>query len=403
MRILHILDHSIPLHSGYVFRSLAILERQRAFGWATAHVTSPKHYLPTPPKETIEGWEFYRTPPVAGPLGRVPAIGETLLIRALARRIDEAVAEEHPDILHAHSPALDGLAALWVARRRRLPLVYEVRAFWEDAAVSNGTTTAGSLRYRVGRWLETYVLKRANAVTTICEGLREDIIGRGLDPSRVTVIPNAVDTAAFKGAAPPERQLVERYGLQGKVVLGFFGSFYHYEGLHLLLRALPQVAACAPDVRLLLAGGGQEEANLKMLAAELGIADKVIFAGRVPNKDIQKHYDLADLLVFPRVSMRLTELVTPLKPLEAMAQEKIVLASDVGGHRELIRDRETGYLFAPNDPEALAAAVLRVLADRDAWAAMRARGREFVEKQRNWDRSVRRYRAIYEGLLAERS
>jgi glycosyltransferase involved in cell wall biosynthesis len=137
-------------------------------------------------------------------------------------------------------------------------------------------------------------------------------------------------------------------------------------------------------------------------AAELGLDGKVIFLGRVPHAEITRYYDLVDIMIYPRVSIPLTELVTPLKPLEAMAMEKIVVASDVGGHRELIRDNDTGYLFAPDAPAALSARLLDVLRRRNDWPGMRASGRRFVETERNWTNSVARYKGVYGRLAAWR-
>jgi glycosyltransferase involved in cell wall biosynthesis len=166
-----------------------------------------------------------------------------------------------------------------------------------------------------------------------------------------------------------------------------------------LLRAFPLLRQHRANVALLLAGGGPEEATLHRLALELGIADSVVFTGRIVHGEMRRYYDLADLLVFPRVSIRLTELVTPLKPLEAMAQERIVVASSVGGHRELIRDRETGYLFPPDEPQLLAEGVMTALADQPAWPRIRAQAIEFIDTERSWAHSVARYAEVYGRLV----
>ena len=387
MRILHVLDHSIPLHSGYAFRTLAILREQRALGWETEHLTSAKHHLPGPAVEEVDGLVFHRTP---------GAVGNHLgVIYGLGRRLNALIPRLKPDVIHAHSPALTGVAAILAARRFGLPVVYEMRASWEDGAVEHGTARAGGLRYRVSRGLETWVLRRADAVTTICEGLRRDIVSRGIPEAKVTVIPNAVDPARFRTDGVPNAELARRLGLEGAEVVGFIGSFYRYEGLELLLQALPQMLRQRPSIRLLLVGGGYEEDALKLRAVERGIRDKVVFAGRVAHEEVQHYYNLVDVFAYPRRRTRLTELVTPLKPLEAMAQGRAVVASDVGGHRELIRDRETGRLFEAGNAVALANAVLGLLQDRDAAASMRARARRFVEAERSWARSVHRYAEVY--------
>jgi PEP-CTERM/exosortase A-associated glycosyltransferase len=399
MRVLHILDHSLPLQSGYVYRTLGIVKQQRALGWDPVLLTSGKHYAPGPPREAIGEWEFLRTPMPSGPGAGLPWVRDLKIVGDLGRRLDEVIREVRPDILHAHSPVLDALPAIRAGRRHRIPVVYEVRAFWEDGAASHGTHAEGGLRYRATRLVETHVLRRADAVTTICCGLRLEIVARGIPAENVTVIPNAVDRDAFRGPGIPDPALAARLGLAGNNVLAFLGSFYSYEGLDLLLRALPLMRRQRPDIAVLLVGGGPEEEALQRLARDLALGPSVVFAGRVPHAEIGRYYDLADILVFPRVSRRLTELVTPLKPLEAMALERIVAASDVGGHRELIRDRETGYLFAPGDPGRLAQGVLAALDDRASWPRIRANAVRYIDTERSWRHSVERYREVYARVL----
>ena len=216
------------------------------------------------------------------------------------------------------------------------------------------------------------------------------------------MIPNAVDVRRFSTSGAPDLALRDALGLGEATVLGFVGSFYAYEGVDLLLEALARLMPTHPALKVLLVGGGSHEPLLRARAAQLGIADRVVFTGRVPNADVQRYYDLIDILVYPRRSMRLTELVTPLKPLEAMAQGRMLVASDVGGHRELIRDGDNGILFPAGDVAALAAVLARVLGAGDQWPAMRARARAFVEEERSWDRSVARYREVYRRVAPTR-
>jgi len=402
IKILHVLDHSLPLHSGYVFRTLAILREQRARGWETIHVTSPKHRVAEASVEQVEGLTFHRSLRPKGPWAAVPVAKELREIALTARAVARVVRDARPDILQASSPVLNALAALRVGRRYGIPVVYEVRALWEDAAAANGAAPEGGPRYRLSRAVETHALKRVDAVTTICEGLRREIIGRGVPAAKVTVIPNAVDVARFVARDVRDEALARALGLAGRTVLGFLGSFYPYEGLDLVIAALPEVLRAMPETVLLLVGGGPAEDELRALARRLGVGERVIFAGRVPQGEIARYYGLVDLLVYPRHSMRLTELVTPLKPLEAMAQKRAFLASDVGGHRELVRDGETGFLFRAGDRADLARKIVSILAARERWPAVLEAGRRFVEEERNWRRSVARYQPVYERLLAGR-
>jgi PEP-CTERM/exosortase A-associated glycosyltransferase len=402
LRILHLLDHSIPLHSGYTFRTRSILQQQRALGWETHHLTSPKQGDGKTAYEQIEDLLFYRTAPGTGLLSRIPALKQLNLIDRLAARLLQVAREVKPDILHAHSPALNAIAALRVGRRLGIPVVYEIRAFWEDAAVDHGTSREWGLRYRLTRAMETYALKHVHAATTICEGLRTEIVGRGIPSSKVTVIPNAVNIVDFNVDETRDQVLAKRIGIDGKQVLGFIGSFYAYEGLDVLLRALPLMLEKNPEIRVLLVGGGPQASELEQLAQELGVSDHVIFVGRVPHEEVQRYYNLIDVLVYPRLKMRLTDLVTPLKPLEAMAQGRLVVASDVGGHRELIDDGKTGILFQAGNAHALADRVLALLDAPQRWPALREAGRAFVEHERSWVASVSRYRSVYASVLKAR-
>ena len=394
MRIIHILDHSIPTQSGYAFRTQAILKEQRALGWETFHLTGPKQGPAAATEEQVNGWHFYRTPPPGGILEGVPGLSELELMGEIAYRIERVARRVRPHLLHVHSPVLSAIPALRVGRRLGIPVVYEVRALWEDAAVGYGTRKGG-LRYRLRRGMETWALRRADAITTICDGLRDDIVGRGIPAEKVTVVPNAVDVEEFSMGGAPDPVLKQQLGLDGVLVLGFIGSFCAYEGLAVLLRALRQLLAQGERVRVLLVGGGRQEAELKRLASELGIEKQVVFAGSVPHGEVRRYYDLIDVLVYPRLSTRFTELVTPMKPLEAMAQGRLLVASDVGGHREMIRPGETGTLFKPGDPEALAAAVQALLREPARWPGLKEAARRYVETERNWKAIVARYEDIY--------
>ncbi|HJU16187.1 MAG TPA: TIGR04063 family PEP-CTERM/XrtA system glycosyltransferase [Stellaceae bacterium] len=400
MRILHIFDHSLPLQSGYVYRSLGILGAQRGFGWETAHLTAPRFNRDEPAVETVDGWEFHRTPK---PKGTWPVAREVLEMRAVLRRARELIRLFGPDIVHAHSPALVGLPACRAAASLDLPFVYEVRALWEDAAVTQGTTREWGPRYRLVRRLETAVLRRADAVVTLCGGMKGEIASRGVPEAKITVVPNAVDLAAFDRPSSPDPELAQQLGIAGATVLGFIGSFYHYEGLDLLIRALPLIQRTLPQTRLLLVGGGDEEEALRRQVAAMGLSDSVRLTGRVPHGEVKRYYDLIDFFVYPRRRSRLTDLVTPLKPLEAMAARRLVIASSVGAHLELIRDNETGYLFDPDDAASLARRVVAAIGDGPPrHQQIRQNARDFVEAGRTWPKSAAHYQPLYHSLARRR-
>ena len=398
-RALHILDHSLPLHSGYTFRTRAILKSLQAGGVEVRGITGQRHSANGPDVEVADGLTFYRTPGTpSGP----PVAREMREIAALRRQIEQTAREWRPDVIHAHSPALCGMAGLKAARALGIPFVYEIRAFWEDAAVGNGTGREGSAKYRLTRALENRVVRKADAVFTICEGLRGDLVDRGHDASKIRISPNGVDLSLFGDPPGRDDALADRLGIGSGPVIGFIGSFYDYEGLDDLIAAMPALRARHEDARLLLVGGGPMDDALRAQAMNSAAADAITFTGRVPHSQVEQYYSLIDVLAYPRKRSRLTDLVTPLKPLEAMAQRRIVAASNVGGHRELIEDGVTGALFPPDDPAAIASSLADLIDRRESWEAMREAGVVHVAAKHDWARNIARYRDLYDELLGRR-
>ncbi len=398
IKVLHVLDHSLPLHSGYTFRTRSILSIQHQMGIETALITSCKHSENskcTDAVEQIDGLTFYRTYPTL--LSKLPVINQLDVVLTLINRLDSVIAVENPDVIHAHSPCLNGLAALKAGKKHKIPVLYEMRASWEDAAVSHGVCKENDWRYKLSRNLETYVLRHADHITTICEGLKKDIQVRGIAAEKITAIPNAVNTSQFQPIKEKDVGLLSSLNLSNKIIIGFIGSFYEYEGLALLVKAMATLKNECPDLHLLLVGGGQAENTLKEMVSQLDIADQVTFTGRVSHSEVMKYYSIIDLLVYPRLPMRLTDLVTPLKPLEAMAMGKPCIASDVGGHKELIADQEDGLLFHAGDLNSLVAH-LRSAYQKPDFSAIINNGLKKVREKRNWAVSVAPYHPIYMAL-----
>ncbi|PNU01815.1 TIGR04063 family PEP-CTERM/XrtA system glycosyltransferase [Novosphingobium guangzhouense] len=396
-RILHVLDHSLPIHSGYTFRTRAILKAQSALGLDVRGVTGPRYNEGDGGMEEHDGLLFHRA---GGKVTGPPVLREWREIGLFAAGIDKVVQQWRPDVIHAHSPVLCGQAALKVAHKYDIPLVYEIRAFWEDAAVGNSTGSEGSVKYRLTRALETHVVRKADAVVTICEGLRADLAARGIAQDKITVMPNGVDLKLFGTPLPRDAALAAELGFDGPVI-GFIGSFYDYEGLDVLIDAMPALVARHPQAKLLMVGGGPREDALRAQAAASPAAGAIRFVGRVPHHEVDRYYALCDVMAYPRKKSRLTDLVTPLKPLEAMAQGKLVAASDVGGHRELITDGLTGALFAPDDAGACADSLARLLDSREEWESYRVAGRKHVETRHDWAENARRYPVVYQMLAAK--
>ncbi len=401
-RILHVLDHSLPLHSGYTFRTRAILKAQEAAGLEVRSITSQRHNLEAEwdtDCEEHDGLTFHRTHGTpTGPM----LVSELKEMAALSASIQELAKEWRPDVIHAHSPALNGGGAWRAGSALGIPLVYEIRAFWEDAAVGNRTGSKGSAKYRLTRSLETQIANRADAVFTICQGLRDDLINRGIAPGKIGIMPNGVDMTLFGDPPPRDDALAHELGIAPDApVIGYIGSFYDYEGVDDLIAAMPLLRERHPGARALLVGAGEMESAWRAAASQLPDPSAVIFTGRVPHQEVERYYSLIDVLAYPRKHSRLTDLVTPLKPLEAMAQQRIVAASNVGGHRELITHGETGFLFAPDDPAACAEALADMLDAREGWDGIRTRGLDHVRARHDWSANVRRYLDVYHLLLAD--
>jgi len=400
LKILHILDHSLPLHSGYAFRTQNILNEQRKRGWSPVALTSPKHEASwkgsRQEREDIGGVRYYRTGSLNS--GTLPFASEIRLMRSLAKRLEQVVEVEKPDVLHAHSPVLNALPALWVGRKYGIPVVYEIRAFWEDAAVDHRTYSEDSWKYKMVRATETCACGKARQVVVICNGLKFDLVSRGVPESKIKVVFNGINPDDFH-SSQADAEMAKSLRLLGKKVLGFVGSFYRYEGLDLLIEAMARLADASSDVSLLLDGGGEMELELKSQVERHRLQDKVIFSGRVPHEAITKMYSLIDVLVYPRYSMRLTELVTPLKPLESMAMKKPLIASDIGGHRELIQNGQTGLLFTPGDVTALVKAMEQLLHDTELRERLARQGNHWVRQHHTWEKTTSVYSEIYSRAL----
>jgi len=371
-------------------------------------VTSPLHQLddPTASDVVVDGVLYARTPiagTLASPALRLhwPFLREWEIIRRLRRRILELIDSQPVSIVYAHSPALCGLAGLQAARRRGLPFVYEVRAFWEDAAVDQNRTSSTSPRYRLTRGLENYVARKADAVAAIAEPMLADLRQRGLPAEKLFHVPNGVDADRMSPLARDE-QLANRLGLDDTPVFGFFGSLYRYEGVAWLIRAAAELYSRGNRFKVLIIGSGEDKAAIDNAIRECGAAGYVRIIDRVPHDEINRYYSVVDVMVFPRLSVRLTELVTPLKPLEAMSLKKAVLASSVGGHRELVEHEVTGLLFQPEDVSDFCIQAERLISSPVLRQRLGERGREIILSDKDWKVLARRYQGIYEFVSKQR-
>jgi PEP-CTERM/exosortase A-associated glycosyltransferase len=402
-RVLHVLDHSLPLLSGYAVRSRNLIEGQRAIGFRPETVTGPLHELDDTASVDAEFDHIrYRRTPIKSTLSRrvlakrLPFLREATVVRLFRNRICAILDTEQFDVVHAHSPALCGLAAWLAARCHRLPFVYEIRAFWEDAAVDQNRTQTISLRYHLSRSIEKFVASRADAVVGIATHILDELRGRGLPPAKLFLVPNGVNAVRFS-PTPRDRGLAAMLGLDinDEPVFGFFGSLYRYEGIPWLVRAVAELRRRGHRFRVLLAGDGEDRRAVLDAIASFGVKDIVQYLGQVPHANIRSYYSLVDVLVYPRLATRLTELVTPLKPLEAMALGKSVLGSSVGGIRELVYHEETGLIFRAQDVDDFCRQAARLVNSRPLRYELAERARKFVLREKDWSILANRYVQVY--------
>jgi glycogen(starch) synthase len=402
--VLHALDHSWPVLSGYAIRSRNLISAQHSVGESIRVVTGPLHELddPSATEVVVDGVRYLRTP-IRGRFAqaalrqRWPLLREREVVRTLRHRLLEILDSDAVKLVYAHSPALCGLAALQAARKWGVPFVYEIRAFWEDAASQNGMGVS-SVRSHLTRELETYVARRADAVAAISKPMLNDLRSRGISANKLFHVPNGVDTGRF-GPSSRDEGLAQELGLVDRPVFGFLGSLYRYEGISWLVRAAAQLRARGHRFGILIIGRGEDQPAIETAIRDCNAGNYIRSLEHVPHERIARYYSVIDIAVYPRQSLRLTELVTPLKPLEAMAFKKPVLASAVGGIRELVEDERTGLLFEPENVSDFCRQAERMILSPTLCEALSERGRQFVVRERDWKILAKQYRDIYDFVL----
>jgi glycosyltransferase involved in cell wall biosynthesis len=347
-------------------------------------------------RDVVDGITYHRIRP-----DLEPGLGAERVANETARGLVPLIGSLRPALLQPTTNYVNAQVALALGERFDLPVVYEVRGFLEETWLSRMGDQAGEGdRYHAARAVETASMRRAAGIVTLSETMRADIIGRGgIEPGMVTVIPNAVDIERFQ-PGPRDPDLAAALGIDAdEVVVGYISTFTAYEGIRYLIEAVGLLRGRGRRLRLLLVGDGEQRADLEIAAAEAGLTDgTVIFTGRVPHEDIERYYRTIDVFVVPRTNDRVSQLVTPLKPYEAMAMEKAIVVSGVGALLEIVVDGETGRSFIPEDPVSLADVIEPLLDDPAERARLGAAARAWVAANRTWERNGRRYRELYERL-----
>lgn len=385
-RVLHLLETSLPhAMAGYAHRSHTVLRAQVRCGLdpvVATRVGFPANRRLTgfAPVEAVDGVIHHRF--TLPGVHRYSAIPADELVERNVELAAGLVARLRPAAIQAGTPHLNGLVALALGRAFDVPAIYDVRGFPEMTwAVRQGGDRTEIYQRR--REAETGCMVDADRVITLSDVMKAHIVGRGVDASKVFVVPHAVDIDAFRRGRR-DAELARRYGLEGRTVFGCVTSLLEYEGIDTLIRAVASLRRGRPDVAALVVGDGPALPALERLVADLGVGDSVTLAGRVPHSEVEAHYGLLDAFVLPRRDLEVCRYVTPLKPFEAMAMGLCLVASDLPVLRELVGDDERGFLFRPDDSDHLAE-ILAGLADDPALGSGRGdEGRQFVAERHSF-------------------
>lgn len=419
MKVLHVLDYSLrSRQAGYTIRSKYIFDTQSNIGlepivatrFKDTHLIDSKFLVK---EEYLDGVLYLNDMTQASldlhfqSLGFRQIRNSTVLHREGLQRlfqkhISRAVEIHKPEVIHVASPAQNALISAEVGHKYNLPVIYEVRGLWHETGVVAGTLDTSSKAYQHRHFLFVEAMKRADLIVTLAETMKEEFIREGIPEDKIFIVPNGVDTSQFT-PRPYPTYLARRLGLgSGHVTIGHIGSIRKIEGLRWLLKAGKMLLSRHPHIKILIVGGGDEVEPLQRLATELGLDSVVHFTGQVPHEDVFDYYALIDIFVIPRVRSRVTELVTPIKPYEAMAMGKAVIVSDVAALREIIDDGTTGSICNADDPEDLAEKCSALIQDTQLRAELGHRARQWISQHRDWQQVVANYEPIYKHAIQEK-
>lgn len=408
-RVAYILTGSLPwMETGYAMRSQALVEALQRVGMDVHCITRPgfpadrKGLDETAqyPAQSVVGEVTYRH--IAEPSRN--QFRRDTYFNAAAVALVEALTPLAPGVVMAAPDYNNALPALLAARQMGLPFIYDVRGFWELSRLAKNPHYADDPDFAMSVALESLIARNADQVFTLNVPMRDELVRRGVAETHITLTPNACNPTDHV-PRPRDTALAGQLGIpSGTPVIGYIGSFNAYEGLDDLVRACGRLGIKGADFRLLLVGksagngaGQTLEAQLREIASAAGIADRLIMPGRVPHEAVEDWYSLIDIAPFPRKATSVTELVSPMKPLEAMAMAKLVIVTDIAPLAEMIEHEKTGLLVPPGDPEKLEAALARALGDHALRQQLGRAGRRWAMTERSWDRVARSVKRQIEG------
>lgn len=419
IKVLHLLQQSLPNNAGYSIRSHYLLKHQKKF--LTPYALTRPFFIRNNDVEVYNGVKYHRFPrklllELINSLFYTKYFWKKLffkysienilmylffdVFKVPSRFIEKLVKKNQVDIIHGHTPHIFSRMGYNVSLKLKLPFIYEVRGFWEETKVALGVYKQNGEDYIYNRRKETDLMSRSDAVVTLGEEMSKEIVRRGIDPKKVHVIPNGVDVDRFK-PLPTDESLKESLGLSGKFLIGYIGSIRRIEGIEYLIRSLKFLRGEIENLEILLVGscGDSYKRDLEELARKEGIADKVNLVGRIPVEQVNRYYSILDIVVIPRINARVNRLVTPLKQLEAMAMEKVVITSDLPALKEMIKPGISGDYFKAEDAEDLARKIKLYALDDELNEKLGKSARFYVIKHHSWKHLVKMYLELYKSLL----
>ncbi len=402
MKVLHVLYQSFPHITGSSTRSRDLLMAQKELKIKPVVITSPfqegvknidvlygiKHYRTFNPETDIPTSETDK-----GFRNRLKRI---MRMPYFIRKIRQVVKIEKPDVIHAHATFFCGLSATFVGLIYKLPVIYEVRSLWEQRILEQNKSLKSKIQVNFISLLETWTMRFANHVVTINNHLKTEIVRRGIKDSKVTIVGNAVN---FEMIDNEIDLIVSNCSKEpSEFVFGYVGGISAIEGLDILIKTFAKLKNNGYTNILMIYGDGVFMDELKQLKTALKV-DNVYFKGKIAPELISTAYDSIDIIVNPRRNLHINNTVTPLKPLEAMAYGKVVLGSNVGGLREIIKNGENGLLFNADDEADLYRKIIQIIeSSPNSFQELKTNAIEYVLKERNWLLNGRKYVELYEML-----
>lgn len=406
---LYLLHNSLPYNSaGYATRTHGLLTAIADLGWNIQGVTRLGYPFDMPkfselndiaPVDHVDGIPYHRLS-IQNQLEMKKPI--QLYVERYTRPLRDLARRERPFVLHAASNHWNGLAAVQAANQLGIESIYEVRGLWEVTRGSRDPEWAKGGMYRFMARMEAEAAKGASRVIAITHALKDELIVRGVPAEKITVVPNGVNADRFVPKMRNE-ELAARVGVAGKPVIGYIGSVLDYEGLGLLVDAAAALKAEGRSFAVMIVGDGAELETFQEAVKERELDDVVIFTGRVPHEEVEEYYSLVDIAPFPRLPLPVCEMVSPLKPFEAMAMQKAVLASNVAALAEIVQDGSTGLLHQKGDAADLKDKLALLLDDPALRQRLAAQGRDWVLSQRRWSDLGTLVSTLYEELGGQTS